>query len=145
MATQPQNLTNPAIRTRMRGALFKVLEKAKSEQKPGGPMRLPRAGGYVSLAQSGLKKMFKTDAWRFGPPRLNVVEPAPSSEPHSVELVAKAINVLGPASYRAAIFGVPVTVTVSDQATADVFRAAIKQSCAERPTNHLIRIAVKEG
>ena len=57
--------------------------------------------------------------------------------------MALAINELGPASYRAAIFGKPITVTVADEATADVYRAAVELSCKDRPTNHLIRIAVR--
>ena len=135
--------TPPAIRTRMKGALVKVLEKAKGDGKAAPGKRFPRAGGYVSLAQTGLKKMFKTDAWRIDP-RLDVAEPTPASaDADPVRLVALAINELGPASYRAAIFGKPITVTVADEATADVYRAAVELSCKDRPTNHLIRIAVR--
>lgn len=132
----------PAMRTRMKGAIVKVLEKAKRE-KAERPKRFPRAGGYVSLAQTGLKKMFKTDAWSVGP-RLDIEAPTPATAAADpVKLVARAINDLGPASYRAAIFGVPVTVTVPDEATAEVFRAAVEFSCKERPTNHLIRVEVR--
>lgn len=137
----------PAIRTRMKGAIVKVLEKAKRDGKAERKKRFPRAGGYVSLAQTGLKKMFKTDAWRVDPalgPRLDVAEPTPASAATDpVRLVAMAINELGPASYRAAIFGKPITITVADEATAEVLRAAVELSSEERPTNHLIRVAVR--
>lgn len=144
MPGQSQHLANPAIRTRMKGAIVKVLEKAKRDGKAETMKRFPRAGGYVSLAQTGLKKMFKTDAWRIERPRLDVAEPAPTDAAcDPVKLVSLAINALGPATYRAAIFGRPITVTVPDEATAEVFRAAVQLSCRERPTNHLIRIAVR--
>lgn len=150
MTAQSDDTTPIAIRTRMKGALVKVLEKAKGDRKQvPESKRFARAGGYVSLAQSGLKKMFKTDAWRVDSPRLesprlDVAEPTPADAARDpVRLVSFAINALGPASYRAAIFGLPVTVTVADEATAEVMRAAVELSCRERPTNHLIRIAVK--
>lgn len=139
------------IRTRMKGAIVKVLEKAKrdKDKKTQGERRFPRAGGYVSLAQTGLRKMFKTDAWGFDGwgldrPRLDVAEPTPTNAAQDpVKLVSLAINRLGPASYRAAIFGTPVTIAVEDEATAEVLRAAVQMSCAERPTNHLIQVVVK--
>jgi hypothetical protein len=144
MIAQSDDSTQVAIRTRMKGAIVKVLEKAKREPKPGDKKRFPRAGGYVSLAQSGLKKMFMTDAWWVDRPRLDVGDPAPDAAGHDpVKLVAFAVNALGPASYRAAIFGLPVTVRVEDEATADVMRAALQLSCIQRPTNHLIRIKVR--
>lgn len=131
----------PEIRTRMKGALEKVMAKARRDRS--GKKRFPRAGGYVSLAQTGIKKMFKTDIW-WDQPRLSVAEPTPEQTAQDpVQLVSYAINTLAPASYRAAIFGKPVTVTVGDEATAEVLRAAIAASCAERPTNHLIQVKVK--
>lgn len=139
-----RNTETAAIRARMKGALVRVLEKARREKKDPGEKRFPRAGGYVSLAQSGLKKMFKADARAIDAPRLSIAEPAPAEAGHDpVRLVSFAINALGPATYRAAIFGTPVTVKVDDEATAAVMRAAVELSCAERPTNRLIRIAVK--
>lgn len=144
MTAPSDDSTQVAISTRMKGAIVKVLEKAKREPKPGDKKRFPRAGGYVSLAQSGLKKMFMTDAWWIDRPRLDLAAPAPDAAEHDpVKLVAFAINSLGPASYRAAIFGTPVIIRVDDEATAEVMRAAVKLSCVERPMNHLIRIAVK--
>lgn len=142
--------TAPLMRTRMKGAIVKVLAKAKRDKQMVGDgeeagakvKRFPRAGGYVSLAQTGLKKMFMTDAWGVDP-RLDVEAPTPASAATDpVALVALAINELGPASYRAAIFGRPITVTVPDEATAEVYRAAVDLSCKDRPTNHLIRIVV---
>lgn len=78
-------------------------------------------------------------------PRLDIAKPAPAQDmPDPVELVSFAINALGPASYRAAIFGTPVTVTAPDEAAAEILRAALRDSCAARPTNHLIQVAVAE-
>ncbi len=141
--TTTEQTAAPAIRTRMKGAFVKVLEKARPAPKGDKPKRFPRAGGYVSLAQTGLRKMFRTDAWGVSP-RLDIEAPTPTTAATDpVKLVALAINDLGPATYRAAIFGKPVTVTVPDEATAEVLRAAVELSCKERPTNHLIRIAVR--
>lgn len=78
-------------------------------------------------------------------PRFDVAAPAPrpgTTDP--VELVSFAINMLGPASYRAAIFGTPVTVFAPDEAAAEVLRAALRDSSVDRPTNRLIRVAVGE-
>lgn len=134
--------TTPEIRARMKGALEKVIAKARRDTS--GRKRFPRASGYVSLAQTGFKKMFKTDVWWIEQPRLSVAEPTPAQTAQDpVALVSFAINTLAPASYRAAIFGKPVTVTVEDEATAEVLRAAIAASCSERPTNHLIQVRVR--
>lgn len=142
MPYRTQDATNPLMRTRMKGAIVKVLQKAKPPQG-GRVVRFRPRGGYVSLAQTGLRKMFKTESWRFEP-RLDVAAPAPhSAEVDPVRLVALAVNSLGPASYRAAVFGKTIRVDVDDEATAEVFRAAIALSCKDRPTNHLIEVNVR--
>jgi hypothetical protein len=141
MDPQPQHHTNPAIRTRMKGAIVKVLRKAKPQGRKH--RKGMRGGGYVNLAQTGLKKMFRTEAWRFEP-RLDVAAPAPSDAARDpVELVSLALETLAPATYRAGVFGTPVTVTVDDEATADIFRAALARSVEARPTNRLIRVTVR--
>jgi hypothetical protein len=133
------------IRERMKGAIVRALEKAKREPKAVERKRFPRAGGYVTLAQSGLMKIFKNDFGAIETPRLDVAAPAPGESVDLVKLVSFAINALGPASYRAGIQGVPVTIAVADEATAEVMRAAIRLSCKDRPTNRLIRITVKDA
>jgi hypothetical protein len=49
---------------------------------------------------------------------------------------------LSPACVRAAVTGVPQTITVPDAETAEVFRAALALSAKERPSDQLIRIVV---
>ena len=138
---------NP-IRMRMKGAFVRALGKAKGNTRPDagpdGAPRFARAGGYVSLAQSGLKKIFNADFGVIETPRLDIAQPAPGEgAADTVAMLSFAINALGPASFRAAIFGTPVTVTVKDEETARVMRAALALSCKERPSNRLIKIAVR--
>ncbi len=144
---------NP-IRTRMKGALVRVLEKAKGNTRfangpgarPDALKRIARAGGYVSLAQSGLKKIFNADFGVIETPRLDVAQPAPGKgTADTVAMLAFAITTLGPASCRAGIVGKPVTVMVEDEKTARVMRAALALSCKERPCNRLIEIAVRNA
>ena len=101
-----------------------------------GAIRARMKGALVRV----LEKTKRDRRW----PRLDVAAPAPAgaaSDP--VRLVSFAINALGPASYRAAIFGKPVTVAVENEEMAEVMRAAVDLSSVERPTNRLIRIVVK--
>ena len=138
---------HPAMGTKMKGAIVKILRRARLD----GPRarRFPGArgpGGYVRLAHTGFKKMFKGEPRLFGP-RLNVAKPAPRMETdldaERARLVALAMNSLSPASARAACLGRPVTVTVADQATAVVFRKALDLTVADRPTDRLIDIKVR--
>ena len=61
----------------------------------------------------------------------------------SATLVALAMDRLTPALVRASIIGLPVTVEVPDERTAEVFRAALEQTRAARPTDRLVEIVVK--
>lgn len=136
-----------AMRSKMKGALVKVLSKAKP---PGGRVRrFPSArlsGGYVRLAQTGLKKMFKGDPLLVGP-RLPVARPAPLIDPYAgqAEIVARALDSLAPATARAAVHGHPIMVTVDDEDTAQVFRAALDLTAVNRPTDGLIEIRVRSA
>ncbi|MFM2128846.1 MAG: hypothetical protein RL477_392 [Pseudomonadota bacterium] len=144
MTPQTEQSSDVAIRTRMKGAIVKVLEKAKRDKKTDLVKRFPRAGGYVTLAQSGLRRMFGADGASNDRPRLSVVEPAPSDRGiDAVHLAALAINAIGPASFRAAVFGTQVTIKVDDEATARALRAAVELSSRERPTNALIHVEAK--
>lgn len=136
-----------AMRSKMKGALVKVLSKAKP---PGGRVRrFPGArlpGGYVRLAQTGLKKMFKGDPLMFGP-RLPVADPAPLVDPYAgrAKIVARALDSLAPATSRAVVHGRRVVVTVDDEDTAQVFRAALDLTAVNRPTDGLIEIRVRSA
>lgn len=136
---------SPAIRAKMKGALVKVLSKARPQPRNGGAHG-QRAGGYVRLAHSGIRKIFRTDGWAFEP-RLDVAAPVPNLDPGAdpVRAVALALEILSPASLRASVEGRPVTVTVPDEVTADVFRAALARSSSVRPTDRLIVIRVAGG
>jgi hypothetical protein len=73
----------------------------------------------------------------------DIAAPAPKwSSGDLVELVSFAINAIGPAKYRAAIFGKLVTVFTPDEATAEVLRAALLKSSVDCPTNRLIQVEV---
>ena len=58
-------------------------------------------------------------------------------------LVALALDRLTPALLRASIIGVKVTVEVPDERTAEVFRAALAQTRAGRPTDRLVEVVAK--
>lgn len=136
----------PAIRTKMKGAIVKVLRKAKPEGRGGKRFPGRRGpGGYVRLAHTGIRKMFKGEPLVFGP-RLDVAQPAPSAESVAARarLVALAMDRLFTASMRASFQGLPVTVTVDDEDTAAVFREVLEMTKVERPTDALIRIEVRE-
>jgi hypothetical protein len=61
----------------------------------------------------------------------------------SATLVALAMDKLTPALLRASIIGVPVTVEVADERTAEVFRDALAQTCRGRPTDRLVEVVAK--
>ena len=50
---------------------------------------------------------------------------------------------LTPALLRASIIGVPVTVEVPDERTAEVFRAALAKTRRGRPTDRLVEVVAK--
>ena len=138
---------NPAIRTKMKGAIVKVLRKARPEPREGKRFAGARGpGGYVRLAHTGIKKMFQGEPLVFGP-RLDVAKPAPSMalDTDLAGLVVLAMNTLSPASMRASAHGRPVTITVPDEETAAVFREALEMMVAERPTDALISIKVRDS
>ena len=65
------------------------------------------------------------------------------TEIHGAALVALAMDRLTPALFRASIIGVPVTVEVPDERTAEVFRAALAQTRTGRPTDRLVEVVAK--
>ncbi len=138
---------NLAMRTKMKGALVKVLRAAKPDGTRIRRFPGPRhPGGYVRLAHTGLMKMFKGDPLMVGP-RLPVADPAPLADPWAgrAAAVASALDILAPASARAAVHGAPVTVTVNDEDTAQVFRAALELTAVNRPTDGLIEVRVRDA
>ena len=65
------------------------------------------------------------------------------TEMDSATLVALAMDRLTPALLRASIIGVPVIVEVPDERIAQVFRAALAQTRAGRPTDRLVEVVAK--
>ncbi len=65
------------------------------------------------------------------------------TEMDSATLVALAMDRLTPALVRASIIGVPVIVEVPDERIAQVFRAALAQTRAGRPTDRLVEFVAK--
>ena len=62
-----------------------------------------------------------------------------------VALTIMAVNRLGAATFRSVWHGKSVTVTVPDQATCEIFRAALLVMQKARSTDRLIRIEVAEA
>jgi len=62
--------------------------------------------------------------------------------PDPVSLAIFAIDCVGPAAVRACASGVEVCVAAPDEATAEVFRAALVETAQRRETDRLIRIVV---
>jgi hypothetical protein len=67
--------------------------------------------------------------------------PAPAIDP--VALTTLAVNRLGPATVRTAALGRPVVVSVPDARTGEIFRTALAEMQAARPTDRLVEIVVE--
>jgi hypothetical protein len=77
-----------------------------------------------------------------------VVAPGTTPPPRGVDLVALtilAVNRLGPATLRGVAHGKPLTVTVPDQRTGEIFRAALQEMQKTRLTDRLIAIVVDDA
>jgi hypothetical protein len=76
-------------------------------------------------------------------PLLHRFVPRPiTAAPDPVSLAIFAIDCVGPAAVRACASGVEVCVAAPDEATAEVFRAALAETARRRETDRLIRIVV---
>jgi hypothetical protein len=64
---------------------------------------------------------------------MSVALPAPP-QPDPVRIAVLAMESLGRASMRASFTGIEVKVTVPDDATAAIFRAALSETTRNRPT-----------
>ena len=62
-----------------------------------------------------------------------------------VALTIMAVNRLGPATLRSVANGKPLTVTVPDQRTGEIFRAALQEMQKTRLTDRLIAIVVDDA
>jgi hypothetical protein len=66
-----------------------------------------------------------------------------STGPDPVRIAVLAMERLGRASLRASITGAEVRVAAPDNATAEVFRAALAETAQIRSTDRLIRVVVE--
>jgi len=62
-----------------------------------------------------------------------------------VDLTVMALNILAPALNRANTTGKKVTVTVPDEQTGAIFRAALVQSQQTRATDRLVEIVIDQA
>ena len=116
----------------------------------------PRASAAGTAPPHGrIKAALSPSRWRAGARRWwpsairaggAVVLPDSAASRAAVEaeakIVAEALLRLAPAMFRAALYGLPVSVKAPDARTADVFRAALLHNAAERPTNRLVKVVV---
>ena len=65
-----------------------------------------------------------------------------ADEPDPVQIAVLALETLGPASMRASCTGTEVRVTAPDEATAEIFRAALAETGRNRATDRLIRVVL---
>jgi hypothetical protein len=72
---------------------------------------------------------------------MGVALPAPA-QPDPVRIAVLAMENLGRASMRTSFTGIEVKVTVPDDATAAIFRAALSETTRTRPTDRLVRVIV---
>ena len=74
-------------------------------------------------------------------PVATIASPQPAP-PDPVRIAVLAMEGLGRASMRALFTGIEVKVAVPDDATAEIFRAALSETIPNRPTDRLVRVIV---
>jgi hypothetical protein len=68
--------------------------------------------------------------------------PDPDPDPDPVQIAVLAMESVGRASMRACFTGTEVRVTVPDDRTAAILRAALTETARSRATDRLVRIVV---
>lgn len=118
------------IRQKMKSAFAKVLLAARAR----GTAKEKAQQALAALSEFGFVEGYERPAASSTLAAQQISDQA--------TLVALALTRLSPACARVAVTGLPLTVTVPDAHTAEVFRAAIAKSAKERPSDRLVRIAV---
>lgn len=77
-------------------------------------------------------------------PRAPAAAAAPAAAIDPVALTVLAVNRLGPATLRTVANGRPLTVTVPDARTGEIFRAALAEMQKTRLTDRLIAIVIAD-
>jgi hypothetical protein len=94
----------------------------------------------TTLAAQSSLPIFLRDCWTRFLAAAKPTEAPPALDP--VALTIMAVNRLGPATFRTVSLGAAVTVTVPDDATGEIFRAALREMQKARATDRLIRIEI---
>ncbi|MGE5538251.1 MAG: hypothetical protein ACM30I_06520 [Gemmatimonas sp.] len=132
---------------KMRAAMAKMMAAAKAAKARREQARRLDARSRFKAALSPAR--WRNRAGRWFPARFAAATAVVLPDPplrvldFEAQLVADALTRLAPAIGRAAVHGEPITVTVADGHTADVFREALTRT--ERTTDRLVRIVVREG
>lgn len=126
MRTDVTEAKSVIIRQKMKSAFAKMLLAARAR----GTAKDKAQQALLALSEFGFVDGFE--------------RPADTAQAvaEQAALVALALTRLSPACARVAVTGLPLTVTVPDVFTAEVFRAAIAESGKQRPSDLLVRIAV---
>ena len=123
------------IRRKMKSAFAKVVLAAKTP----GTAKEKAQQAFAAIAQIGF-----IDGYDRRLDTSSSTQPVVVPVVDEAAMVALALTRLSPACSRVAITGVPHTVTVSDQRTAEVFRAALAMSMKHRASDHLVRVVVAD-
>lgn len=114
---------------------------AKKATRPGA-----RKNGFKATWRRFANKRVSGGPARFGDWRKILMDKfgaePDKATPDPVSLAIFAIDRVGPAAVRACASGIEVSVTVPDEATAAVFRAALAETARRRGTDRLIQIVV---
>ena len=140
-SARDSNAKTVFLSVKMRAAMAKMVAAAKA---PRG-----RVSGPAN-ARGRLKAALSPARWRDGARRwlpvrrrddVAVVLPdSAATRSAEAQLVAEALQSLAPAISRAALYGKPVTVTVADHHTAEVYRAALVRTASQRSTDRLVSV-----
>ena len=123
------------IREKMKSAFAQVVLAAKT---PG------TAKEKAQQALAAIAKIGLLDGYDRYLDTSNSARPVVAPVVDEAALVALALTRLSPACSRVAITGLSHTVTVSDQRTAEVFRAALAISMKHHASDHLVRVVVAD-
>lgn len=113
------------IREKMKSTFAKVVLAAKAR----GTAKEKAQQALAAFAEFGFMDLYEREAAR-------------REIPDKAALVALALTRLSPACARVAVTGLPLTVTVTDPHTAEVFNAALHESAKQRASDRLVRVVV---
>jgi hypothetical protein len=128
MPTHP-SLDQPGLTATLTKGFVKMLG-AVPRRRASRPGRVWRSPDF--------RRFFRRD-------EATVASPLAPEPADPIAMVVMAVDRLGPAAIRACCSGVSVRVTVPDDQTATIFRAALAVTQTRRTTDRLIEIIVEDG